>query len=188
MSQRRPGGEESVEGEAGGGGGDGEGDGGGLDDGDVVVDVADGGVEGDWVAVGGDHVGYHALHGVVTVVGLIACELAHDETCEARQHAAETQLIHDALYLVDGLFDVLDEEDGAGTDYVVGRVDEFGYHGQVAAQQSARGCAGAVERVGLPGVYGLIAAQDGHLRGIVLVVGAESKVLAHVAVHTGYIA
>lgn len=178
----------SVEGEAGRGGGDGEGDGGGLDDGDVVVDVADGGVEGDGVAVGGNHVGYHLLHGVVAVVGAVAGELAHDEAGKTRQHAAEAQLIHDALYLVDGFFDVLDEEDGAGTDYVVGRVDEFGYHGQIAAQQSARGCAGAVERVGIPGVDGLIAAQDGHLRGVVLVVGAEGKVLAHVAVHAGDIA
>ena len=47
------------------GGGDFEGDAGVFDDGDVVVDVADGRVVRDGVGVGCDHVGDHVLHPLV---------------------------------------------------------------------------------------------------------------------------
>ncbi len=92
-----------------GSGGNFEGDGGAFDEGDVVVDVADGGVEGYGVAVGGCHVGNHVFHGVVGVVFFVFGELSDDEAVELSEDSGDFELVEYAFDFVDGFGDVFDE-------------------------------------------------------------------------------
>lgn len=123
--------------------------------GNVVVNMAYGDIECHWqIWIVGEGIGYHGLHCGMVVVGLILCELADDESFELWQYAFETKLIENALYLVDWLGHVFDEEDGAGLYDVERSGDEVGYYGKVTAEQLALGMAGMVQGMWLEGIGG----------------------------------
>lgn len=121
-----------------------EGDFGGFDEGEVVVDVAYGGVEGYGEAVGGHGVAYHGFHVGVCGVGLVVGELADDEASYVVEKAAEPQLVEDSFDFIDWFRHVFKEEDCVGLENVVGGVDELGEHCKVSAQECACGYAEAV--------------------------------------------
>lgn len=114
------------------------------EEGVVVGDVADGEAEGyggGEVGEGGEEAVDHGLHVGVVGGGPIVGEAADHEAADAREYAAQAQLPEDALYLIDGLGDVFDEEDGARADGVEGGADEAAEYSQISAYNGAFGLA-----------------------------------------------
>lgn len=128
---------------------------GGFYQGYVVVDVAYGDIEcHGQIGIVGEGIGYHGFHCGMVVIGSILCELADYESFELWKHALESKLIKDALYFVDWLGHVFDEEDGARLYDVERSGDEVGYDSKVAAKQLALGMAGMVQGMRLECIGG----------------------------------
>ena len=160
---------------------------GGFNQGNVVVNMAYGDIECHgqiWIV--GEGVGYHGFHRGMVVIGLVLGELAYDEPFELWQYAFETKLIEDALYLVDWLGHVFDEEDGAGLYDVERSGDEVGYDGKVAAEQLAFSMPGMVEGMRLEGVGREIALKNAEEGVVILIARAEGYLLGHGRMDAGY--
>lgn len=130
------------------------------DEGDVVADVADWGMEGYGIVVVFDEVVNHGFHGVVVDVGGVFGEASNDEAFEAAEDAAEAELVDDTFDFVDGFGDVFDEEDCGWVDDVEGCRDEVGDDGEVSAEEGACCGPGGVESVGGPVVADGLAGED----------------------------
>lgn len=162
-----------------------EGNVGGFNQGYIMVDMTDGGVEGHGIAVSGGHVAYHVVHIFVAVAGLVFGKLAYNQTAELGEDAVEFELIEYALDLIYRLGYVLDKEDGAWLEHVVGGVDKVGQNGYVAADKFALGNALAVVFVGGEGIGWTFAAEYAEEVGGIGVAGAEHYLAGHGRVDTG---
>lgn len=163
----------------GAGGADFEGHFGRFDEGEVVVYVAYGYVEGYRELVGRHGVADHGLHIGICGVGLVVGKLADDETSDIVEKSAQTELVEDSFDLVYRFRYVFEEEDRVGFQYIVGRVDKFGEHGEVASEKSAGGYAEAVVFVRWKGICRPVAAQESEERRRIRVGGAFHDLSGH---------
>ena len=93
---------------------------GALEDGEVGINMADGGIEGDGEGIIGNHAGNHLFHGFAVRVRFIFGELTNDESGNTVKCSIEAQTIEHPLDFIDRFSDIFNEKNRAlGAYYII---------------------------------------------------------------------